>query len=55
MAKYVVSGTIGGKAKFSMEVDAKSEKHAERLVLSKIGSSQGAKATKITVVEVKKG
>lgn len=55
MAKYIVSGTVRGKSKFSIEVEAKSESHAERLALTKVGSAQGAKATMVLITGVKKG
>lgn len=55
MAKYIVTGTVRGKAKFRIEIEAKSERHAERLAVTKVGSSQGAKATAISITGVKKG
>ncbi len=55
MAKYTVSGTVGGRTKFSIEVEAKSERHAERLAVTKMGSTRGAKATAISITGVKKG
>jgi ribosomal protein L20A (L18A) len=53
MARYIVSGMIRKKTGFSMEVDAKSEKHAERLAITKVGSSQRVKANAVKVSGVR--
>lgn len=53
MARYSVSGTIRKGTKFSMEVEAKSEKHAAELAVVKIGSAQGLKATAVRITQVK--
>jgi len=53
MAKYIVSGMIRKKTKFNLEVEAKSEKHASQLAVTKVGSAQGIKSTAIRIAHVK--
>lgn len=51
MTKYVVSGTVK-KGKFSIEVEARSEKHARELAITRLGSAQKLKGTSIKVAQV---
>ncbi len=54
MARYIVSGLVNSKRKFSIEVDAESERHVIHMAMSKIGSSQKQKSTRIKITQVKK-
>ncbi len=55
MAKYIVSGLIGRKTEFRIEVEAKTERHARSLALSRIGSARRAKASAIEIEGTKRG
>lgn len=55
--KFIVSGYInlkGEKRSFNIEVDAKSEKHAEEIAYSKFGSTNKIPRTRIKIEKVEK-
>ena len=54
MARYVVSGLVNNKRKFSIEMEAKSESHVLHMAMTKIGSTQKQKSTRIKITQVKK-
>jgi len=56
--KYEVSGSINLKGevrKFSIEMDASSEKHLRDKVAAYFGSKFGVKRTAVNIAEIKKG
>lgn len=53
--KFTVSGSTknGAVTNFTIEVEAKNEKHATSLALVKIGSAQGVRKSMIQIASVK--
>ncbi len=52
--KYNVSGVVNGRSRFSIVIEAGSEKLASLRAKEKIGSTQGIKASQISIDEAKK-
>lgn len=52
--KFAIKGKIRGGAQFSMEIEAKSERHAKALAVIKIGSAQGLSKGNIIIDSVEK-
>jgi ribosomal protein L20A (L18A) len=57
MQAYVVSGTVekGVQRKFSLQLNAMSERHARALAKSILGSRHRLRSTAYSILEVKKG
>lgn len=51
--KYTVEGIVAGK-KFTLEVEAKSDKHAKELVYAHFGSKSGIRRVNVDIREVRK-
>jgi ribosomal protein L20A (L18A) len=51
---FAVTGKLHGDTEFSIEIKAKSEKHARSVAISMLGSKHGLKKNRIDINEIKK-
>lgn len=52
--KFAVTGRIGGKAHFNLELEAESERHARALAVVRMGSAQGISKSNIIIDSVER-